>query len=203
MKSEVFTVIYLAFVFSAYLVRIPSLKINAQAQKPEERMSQKQRMQQEGYLLSVLLMSWFIASVVLPINYLTGDWFSRFDFHLPDAGYYAGLVIFAFVLWLLWRAHTDLARSWSAVVQIKHNQLLVTEGIYRCMRHPIYSAHLLWGLAQVLLIHNWLCGFAGFALIVLIMVLRIPREEKLLLSQYGEAYRSYMQSTGALIPRCR
>jgi protein-S-isoprenylcysteine O-methyltransferase Ste14 len=42
----------------------------------------------------------------------------------------------------------------------------------------------------------------GFVLIVTIMVLRIPKEEKLLLSQYGEAYRSYMQSTGALIPRC-
>ena len=203
MNSAIFTYCYLTCALGAYLLRIPSLKLNAQAQKPEERMSQKQRMQQEGILLSVLMMSWFVASIVLPVFYLTMDWFTRFDFYLPDAGYYAGLVTFGLALCLLRRAHNDLARSWSAVVQIKHNQLLVTEGIYRCMRHPIYSAHLLWGLAQVLLIHNWLCGFAGFALIVLIMVLRIPREEKLLLSQYGEAYRSYMQSTGALIPRCR
>ena len=61
----------------------------------------------------------------------------------------------------------------------------------------------LWGMAQVLLIHNWICGFAVFALIVLIMAVRIPREERLLLDQYGEAYRHYMQHTGALLPRCR
>jgi len=203
MKTGVFALLYLAGAIGAYILRIPSLKLNAQAQKPEERMSQKQRMQQEGTLLSVLMIFWFLAAQVLPILYLTTNWFARFDFRLPDVFYYVGLGIFGAALWLLRRAHNDLARSWSAVVQIKHDQQLVTEGIYRCIRHPIYSAHLLWGLAQVLLIHNWLCGFAGFALIILIMVLRIPREEKLLLSQYGEAYRSYMQNTGALIPRCR
>jgi protein-S-isoprenylcysteine O-methyltransferase Ste14 len=146
---------------------------------------------------------WFLAAQVLPILYLTMDWFGRFDFVLPDASYYAGCVLFSLGLWLLWRAHADLARSWSAVVQIKRDQKLVTEGIYRCLRHPIYSAHLLWGAAQVLLIHNWMCGFLGFALIVAIMALRIPREEKLLLDQYGEEYRSYMQRSGALLPRCR
>ena len=203
MNSAIFAYCYLTCALGAYLLRIPSLKLNAQAQKPEERMSQKQRMQQEGTLLSFLMIFWFLAAQVLPILYLMTNWFARFDFRLPDVFYYAGLVIFGAALWLLRRAHNDLARSWSAVVQIKRDQQLVTEGIYRCIRHPIYSAHLLWGLAQVLLIHNWLCGFAGFALIVLIMVLRIPREEKLLLSQYGEAYRSYMQSTGALIPHCR
>ncbi len=202
MGSTFFAYCYLIGALAAYLLRIPSLKLNARAQKPEERMSQKQRMQQEGYLLSVLLMSWFIASIVLPIFYLATDWFARFDFRLPDAGYYAGLAIFALALWLLRRAHTDLARSWSAVVQIKRDQQLITEGIYARMRHPIYSAHLLWGAAQVLLIHNWVCGFLGFALIVIIMALRIPREEKLLLDQYGEEYRSYMQRSGALLPRC-
>jgi protein-S-isoprenylcysteine O-methyltransferase Ste14 len=203
MGSAFFTYCYLACALGAYLLRIPSLKLNARAQKPEDRMSQKQRMQQEGYLLSVLLMSWFITSVVLPIFYLATDWFARFDFYLPKGAYYAGVLLFVFTLWLLWRAHTDLARSWSAVVQIKRDQQLVTEGIYTHVRHPIYSAHLLWGAAQVLLIHNWLCVFVGFALIVAIMSLRIPREEKLLLEQYGEEYRSYMQRTGALLPRLR
>ncbi|BBB48159.1 protein-S-isoprenylcysteine O-methyltransferase [Pelolinea submarina] len=203
MKTAVFALFYLAGAIGAYILRIPSLKLNARAQKPEERMSQKQRMQKEGTLLSVLMIFWFLAAQVLPILYLTTNWFARFDFRLPDVFYYAGLVIFGAALWLLRRAHNDLARSWSAVVQIKRDQQLITEGIYAHMRHPIYSAHLLWGAAQVLLIHNWFCGFLGFALIVTIMVLRIPREEKLLLNQYGEAYRSYMQSTGALIPRCR
>jgi protein-S-isoprenylcysteine O-methyltransferase Ste14 len=203
MDSTIFAYCYLAGALSAYLLRIPSLKLNAQAQKPEDRLSQKQRMQQEGLLLSLLMFAWFFAAMLLPVFYLIVDDYARFDFYLPGGTYYAGVVVFVLALWLLWRAHHDLARSWSAVVQIKRDQQLVTEGIYSRMRHPIYSAHLLWGAAQVLLIHNWLCGFIGFALIVAIMILRIPREEKLLLSQYGEEYRSYMQRTGALLPRLR
>ncbi len=193
----------MAGAIGAYLLRIPSLKLNVRAQIPDERMNQQQRIHREGYLLSILMILWFMAAQVLPILYATTDWFGRFDFWLPDACYFAGIPVFILALWLLWRSHTDLARSWSAVVQIKRNQQLVTAGIYGCMRHPIYSAHLLWGLAQVLMIHNWLCGFAGFVLIIFIMVLRIPREERLLLSQYGEEYRRYMQTTGGLLPRCR
>ena len=99
------------------------------------------------------------------------------------------------------RAHTDLDRNWSAVVQIKENQHLVTQGIYSSIRHPIYSAHLLWGLTQVLMVPNWLAGVPGFAAIVLIMILRIPHEERMLIGQFGDEYRQYMQQTGALLPR--
>ena len=203
MGSVFFTCCYLAGALGAYLLRIPSLKLNARAQKPGDRMSQKQRMQQEGTLLSILMIAWFFGAMLLPVFYLIVDDYGRFDFYLPKSAYYAGVLVFLLALWLLWRAHTDLARSWSAVVQIKRDQQLVTEGIYARMRHPIYSAHLLWGAAQVLLIHNWLCGFVGFALIIAIIALRIPREEKLLLEQYGEEYRRYMQRTGALLPRLR
>ncbi|MDK2981547.1 MAG: hypothetical protein PWQ55_1894 [Chloroflexota bacterium] len=194
---------YLTCALGAYLLRIPSLKLNAQARKPDERMSQKQRIQQEGALLSLLMVSWFLAAMLLPALYAGLGWYTRFDFYLPQAAYYIGMLAFLLGLWLLWRAHTDLARSWSAVVQIKRDQQLITEGIYAHIRHPIYSAHLLWGAAQVLLIHNWLAGFLGAMLITAIIALRIPREEKMLLGQYGQAYRDYMHRTGALLPRLR
>jgi hypothetical protein len=53
MKMNIFTLLYLAYTLGAYLLRIPSLKLNIKAQRPEERMSQKQRMQTEGTLPSV------------------------------------------------------------------------------------------------------------------------------------------------------
>ncbi len=203
MRTNIFALIYLANALGAYFIRIPFLKMNAHAQEPQDRMSQRQRIRQEGYLLSTLMVLWFFAAMLLPVSFILTDWFTRLDFRLPDFCYYVGIAVLVPSLWLLWRAHTDLARSWSAVVQIKQDQQLVTTGIYHWIRHPIYSAHLLWGAAQVLLIHNWICGFAGFALIVLIMLLRIPREEKLLIDQYGEEYSRYMQTTGALFPRLR
>ena len=40
--------------------------------------------------------------------------------------------------------------------------MLVTNGIYRRIRHPMYSAFWLWAIAQALLLPNWIAGPAGF-----------------------------------------
>jgi len=55
---------------------------------------------------------------------------------------------------------TDLGRNWSPKIDVIEGQKLVTDGVYRTLRHPIYAGMWLWGLAQPLLIHNWIAGFA-------------------------------------------
>jgi len=77
----------------------------------------------------------------------------------------------------------------------------VTDGIYKFIRHPIYAAHILWGIAGVLLLHNWIVGWSGLILFVLVYLLRVPHEEKLMLDKFGDAYQEYMQTTGRIIPR--
>ncbi len=201
MTSKAFVYIYLFEVLATYLVRLPSLKLNARTSSPRDRMKMGERIGKEGYLLGYLMIFWFIAAQVLPALHAFTNWFDRFDYFLPLWCRYAGLAVTALFLWILWRAHTDLSRSWSAVVQIKENQKLVTEGIYHFIRHPIYTAHLLWGLAQALLVNNWVAGLPGFITIILIMILRIPREERVLIEQFGDEYRRYMQKTGALLPK--
>jgi len=58
-----------------------------------------------------------------------------------------GAVTFAVALWLLWRSHADLGRSWMGTLAIKEKHALVTQGVYRHIRHPMYAAHWLWGIA--------------------------------------------------------
>jgi len=198
---KMFVNLYLFEVLATYLVRLPSVFLNARTGSRKDRLSQAQRVRQEGVVVSILMLFWFFAAIILPGIYAATDWFDRFDYNLPVWSGYAGLAMTGLVLWILWRAHTDLDRNWSAVVQIKENQHLVTQGIYSSIRHPIYSAHLLWGLTQVLMVPNWLAGVPGFAAIVLIMILRIPHEERMLIGQFGDEYRQYMQQTGALLPR--
>jgi len=203
MADKIFVNLYLIGVLSAYLVRIPSVSLNARTSSKRDRLSQAQRMKQEGYLVSFLMMFWFAAALVLPLLHAFTDWFAKLNYSLPAWCGYAGCALFVLLLLILGRAHMDLSRNWSAVVQIKEKQQLVTNGIYHFIRHPIYTAHLLWGLAQALMVNNWLAGFAGFAAVVSIMVLRIPREESLLVEQFGEAYERYMAETGALLPRLK
>ena len=110
------------------------------------------------------------------------------------AGFVAGL-------WLLWRAHTDLGSNWSDSLQLQQGHELVTSGIYQRIRHPMYAAGWLFGIAQALLLPNWITGLSGLVSFGLLYCLRVPREEQMMLKEFGAAYRAYMDRTGRVIPR--
>jgi protein-S-isoprenylcysteine O-methyltransferase Ste14 len=147
------------------------------------------------------MMLWFLSSQVLPILYVLTGWFDFAEITRPDWLGYAGFAVLIFGNWMLWKAHKDLGRHWSSTVQIKSEQALVTQGIYQVLRHPIYTAHILWGFAQALMLPNWLAGWLSLPLIVLVFVLRIPNEERMMIEQFGDDYRRYMEKTGGLFPK--
>lgn len=60
----------------------------------------------------------------------------------------------------------------------------------------------LWAAAQPLLLHNQLAGWGGAVAVALIWLVRVPREEALMLAAFGEEYKRYMARTGTFIPRC-
>lgn len=86
-------------------------------------------------------------------------------------------------------------------LEIREGHSLVTQGVYRYTRHPMYAAHWLWGLAQPLLLQNWIAGFAMLVPSLPLYLYRVPREEQMLLEQFGEEYREYMDRTGWIVPR--
>ena len=144
---------------------------------------------------------------VVPLLYLFTSWLDFADYHLPrwfsQAVGWTGAVTFAAALWLLWRSHADLGRNWSAMVEVRKGQSLVTEGVYRTIRHPMYAAHWLWAVAQALLLQNWVAGPAFLVVFLALYPLRVPREERMMLDQFGDNYRWYVKRTGRLIPRLR
>jgi protein-S-isoprenylcysteine O-methyltransferase Ste14 len=52
-----------------------------------------------------------------------------------------------------------------------------------------------------LLLQNWVAGWAGLALFTPLYVLRVPREEQMMLDRFGAEYRSYMNRTGRIVPQ--
>ncbi|RIK38974.1 MAG: hypothetical protein DCC55_19515 [Chloroflexi bacterium] len=76
---------------------------------------------------------------------------------------------------------------------------LVTNGIYRYIRDPMYTFGWLLGIAQAL--WNWIVAVAGLASFALLYSQRVGYEEQMMLDQFGEAYRAYMDRTGRVIPR--
>jgi protein-S-isoprenylcysteine O-methyltransferase Ste14 len=103
-------------------------------------------------------------------------------------------------LWLFWRTHKDLGRNWSVSLEVRDKHELITGGVYRYVRHPMYSAFFLWAVAQFLLLPNWVAGLSGIVGFGTLYLFRVGREEQLMLDAFGEEYRVYMQRTARVVP---
>ena len=107
------------------------------------------------------------------------------------------------VVWgvvLLRRVGKSVAPSdQSPVFEWENTEMLVTTGIYRYIRHPMYSSllFLAWGalLKSVTAITLILAGVATLALIVTAKV-----EETENLDRFGDEYRDYMRRTRLFVP---
>jgi protein-S-isoprenylcysteine O-methyltransferase Ste14 len=78
---------------------------------------------------------------------------------------------------------------------------LVTEGIFQHIRHPHYVSILIVGFGLALFFYSLSALIIAF-LAIPIMIWSIFDEEKLLIKQYGEKYKEYMEKVPwRLIPR--
>jgi protein-S-isoprenylcysteine O-methyltransferase Ste14 len=103
-------------------------------------------------------------------------------------------------LWLFWRTHRELGRNWSVSLEVRDKHELITNGVYRYVRHPMYSAFFLWAIAQSLLLPNWVAGLSGIVGFGTLYAFRVGREEQLMLEAFGEQYRAYMERTARVLP---
>jgi len=152
-------------------------------------------------LEKALLFAMFPGTVFLPLLYLFTPLLRFADYQLPGILQWLGGVVMVVSLWLFWRSHADLGQNWSVTLELREGHQLVTGGVYRFIRHPMYASIWLWAIAQGMLLENWLAGWSIFPAFAAMYVLRTPREERLMCEAFGDAYRAYMLRTGRLIPR--
>lgn len=190
--DNLFKLAFVVCVIAAYTIRTPYLKASRKNKISDSRVTP---------LESLFAILAFVGIVLIPFVYVFTPVFSVADYALPDWVGVVGIVVFLIALWLLWRAHADLGLNWSATVRFHDAQTLVTNGVYRLMRHPIYAAHWLWCIAQACLLHNWVAGFAGLVLFLPIYLYRTPREEQMMRDHFGEAYTDYTARTPRILPR--
>ena len=139
--------------------------------------------------------------VVLPGVYLFSPWLNFANHDAPRFLVVLGAFIWGAGLWLFWRSHADLGNNWSVSLEVRSSHQLITHGVYSVIRHPMYAAFLLFGIAQALLLPNWVAGFSALAAVALLCIVRVPREESMMCEFFGEQYRQYMRRTGGIAPR--
>jgi protein-S-isoprenylcysteine O-methyltransferase Ste14 len=99
------------------------------------------------------------------------------------------LVIAGFLLWTV--ARFQLGSSFAVTAQAKH---LVTRGVYRKIRNPIYVFGSLFILGFILLMGRPLYLLIFIAIIPM-QLWRAGKEAKVLEEKFGEEYRSYRAGT--------
>ena len=137
---------------------------------------------------------------ILPLAYVATaiPHFAAYTFHPIQA--WLGLFVAIAALVMFHLTHRALGRNWSVSLDVRENHQLVTDGIYRRVRHPMYSAFWLWAIAQALLLPNWVAGFSGLVGFGILFFGRIAREERMMLETFGDSYRAYMARTGRVFP---
>lgn len=103
-------------------------------------------------------------------------------------------------VWLFWYSHRTIGRYWSIRVQLKTQHRLVTEGPYRYVRHPLYTALFLGYLGTQLALQSWTL-VAWFPVFIASYVLFAREEENVMEQGFGEAYRIYRRQTGMFLPK--
>jgi len=153
-----------------------------------------------GHLEAALLLTSLAGLGLVPLVYIcTGiPRFGAYSFQPPFA--WLGLFFAIAALGVFHLTHRALGRNWSITLDVRENHELVTEGIYRRVRHPMYSAFWLWAIAQALLLPNWIAGFAGLVGFGILFFGRVAREERMMLETFGDRYRAYMARTGRVLP---
>lgn len=152
-------------------------------------------------LLDMVFLGLAGIGMLVPLVYVFSSVLDFADYALPNWVGWVGVVLFGLAIWLLWRSHADLGRNWTPTLAIRDEHTLVTEGVFKCIRHPMYAAHLLWAIAQVLMLHNWIAGYSFLVVAVPQYLLRVDDEEQMMLEQFGEEYTAYVQRTGRIMPR--
>jgi len=103
-------------------------------------------------------------------------------------------------LWLFYRTHADLGTNCSITLEIREQHRLITEGIYRRIRHPMYTALVLYSVGHALVIPNWVAGPSTLIAFVILFALRVRPEEEMMANEFGREYAAYAARTKRLVP---
>lgn len=191
MTHTVASLAWFAGVVGWYIIRYP---FERKANKVGVRKSLFDR--RESSVLAVALLGLF----VMPCLYVVTGFPASLDRPFIPAIAWLGLVPLGAALWLFRRSHVDLGRNWSISLELREQHALVKTGVYRLIRHPMYSSFFLLGVAQMLLLSNWLPDASGLLGAGAFYAFRIRREEAMMLECFGDDYRAYMTETKQLIP---
>jgi protein-S-isoprenylcysteine O-methyltransferase Ste14 len=147
---------------------------------------------------ALLTLAW--AGFFIPLVWIASPVFSFAEYPLRAAPLAAGIACLAAGLWLFYRSHADLGTNWSVTLEVREQHRLITHGVYRYIRHPMYTALFLYSVGQALALPNWVAGPSYLLAFGILFACRVGAEEAMMRDRFGDEYQAYMSRTQRLAP---
>jgi len=147
----------------------------------------------------ILVLVW--VGFFVPLIWVASPAFWFAEYPLRTGPLVAGVICFVIGLWLFYRSHADLGTNWSISLDVREGHRLITHGVYREVRHPMYSSLALYSVGLALVIPNWVAGLSNLVAFAILLALRVGAEERMMAQQFGKEYVAYAARTKRLLPR--
>jgi protein-S-isoprenylcysteine O-methyltransferase Ste14 len=144
--------------------------------------------QWKTYILSCIWGPLLVAQIILVFIFAIGN--------------EARLYVIMYIGWVIWWVSVVLACAPIFVLKGKggvpkgksfvRTTVLVDSGLYSIVRHPQYTAGILFSLALILISQSWLIAAIG-AVVILLSYIDILMADKYEVEKFGDEYQRYMK----------
>jgi len=191
MNVSIFAAIYVICAAAALYIRVIFMTLIG-----------KRDAAKSSFLDKLLVLS-IVVGMVAPLAYILTPFLDFANYSLPETFAWIGIVLILTSLFLLWRSHADLGINFALTPGVHGEQSLIREGVYRHVRHPMYTSLWLWAFSMPLLLHNLVAGAIFMVIFGAFYIARVPLEEAHMTEKFGDDYKQYMEETGRLMPRMK
>lgn len=122
-----------------------------------------------------------------------------FDIAYTVAIFGTTFIVFGTVINIIGRL--KLKGNWGNQIRIYENHTLTTKGIYKYIRHPLYSSTILMMYGFSFLFFNPLVFILNTIIFIPFMIYRARQEEDLLLITFKDEFLEYKSKTGLFFPK--
>jgi protein-S-isoprenylcysteine O-methyltransferase Ste14 len=167
----------------------------------EHEPGEQQEIKREGRLPSIVRVIRSSVMVGFLVLYALGDPWLRtisLPFHawLRLTGVIMGILSLMLYAW----SRLTLGSAWSSSLRMQEEHQLVDTGPYAVVRHPIYLSMILFMTGITLITASWIL-IAFLVISFADLMVRIPKEEQMMIEEFGKEYEEYRLRTGKLLPR--
>lgn len=142
------------------------------------------------------LMLWFS-----PLAYLINpQWMAWSKLGLSEWVRWLGVGIGVLCVFGIYWLFSSIGSGITPTSATRTEHKLVTNGIYRYIRHPLYTVGSSMFISFGMMADNWFIAALGILTFIL-MAIRTPKEESNLIEKFGDEYREYMKRTGRFLPK--